>query len=99
MKLQKATSSIVSYPKRQHIKPILLSASVTMILTACTPPRTAGKMPNKNPTETQENNNSAYVFENPSPEIEHPVNIAGGIPVFIPEPSQEQNNTWDVTPK
>jgi len=98
MKLQKATSSIVSYPTRQQIKPILLSATVAMALTACTP-HTAGKMPNKNQTENQESNNSAYTPTNQDPKIEYPENVAGGMPVFMPEPNQEQNNTWNVPPQ
>ena len=98
MKLQKATTSIINYPKRQHIKPILLSASVAMVLTACTP-HIAGKMPNRNPSENQENNNSAYIFEHQEQEIKYPENVAGGMPVFMPEPNQEQNNTWNVPPQ
>ena len=90
MKLQKASKPIITYPKREHIKPILLSASVAMALTACSP-QTAGKMPNNN-----EANCSTSIPNAQNQEIKYPDNIAGGMPIFIPE---ENNQTWGNNPK
>ncbi len=86
MKLQKASKPILTYPKREHIKPILLSATVAMALTACVP-HTAGKVPN---------NSEANCTTSQNPEIKYPDNIAGGMPVFVPE---ENNQTWSYEPK
>ena len=86
MKLQKASTPLISYPKREHIKPILLSATVAMTLTACTP-IPAGKMPN---------NNDANCTASQNPEIKYPNNIAGGMPVNMPE---DNNHTWGNIPK
>ncbi len=86
MKLQKASKPILTYPKREHIKPILLSATVAMALTSCTP-SPAGKMPN---------NSEANCTASQNQEIKYPDNIAGGMPVFVPE---ENNQTWGHKPK
>ena len=91
MKLQKATNIVNSYPTKESIKPILLSAAVAMTLTACTP-QTAGKMPN-NP---QESNCSTSVPNAQNQEIKLPENVAGGMPIYIPE---ENNQTWGNNPK
>jgi len=89
MKLQKAIKPIINYPKREDIKPIILSATVVMALTACTA-KTAGKMPNKN---IEANASSAYITSSITQEVKSPENIAGGIPAFIPEENQESNNS------
>jgi hypothetical protein len=88
MKLQKAIQTVTDYPTRKNIKPILLSATVAMALTACTP----GKMPNN----TQESNCSTPVQNSGEQEVKLPENIAGGMPVFIPE---ENNQTWGQQPQ
>ena len=89
MKLQKAIKPIITYPKRKHIKPIILSATVAMALTACSP-QIAGKMPNENP---EANCSSVYAPSNPNQEVKYPENIAGGMPIFIPEENSESNNS------
>jgi hypothetical protein len=91
MKLQKAIQTVTDYPTRKSIKPILLSATVAMALTACVP-HTAGKMPNN----TQESNCSTPVPNSVEQEVKPPENIAGGMPVFIPE---ENNQTWGQQPQ
>ena len=88
MKLQKAIKPIITYPKRKHIKPIILSATVAMALTACTPP-VAGGMPSRT---SDANCSSAYTPSDPKQEVKYPENIAGGMPIFIPE-NPESNNS------
>jgi len=90
MKLEKAITPIINYPRRKYIKPIILSATVAMALTACVPQTTG---------ETAKNNPDPYISNASNTEIKYPENIAGGIPVFIPEQTQENNNTWNVNRK
>jgi len=85
MRLKKAIKRETNYPKKENLKPIMLSVTVAMALTACTP-NTAGKMPNK-----ESNCSSEPVAINSNPqEVSPPENIAGGMPVYIPD----QNATW-----
>ena len=84
MKLKKATNIVTGYPTRESIKPILLSVSVAVALTACTP----GAMPNN----TQGSDCYTPVNAQQNQEINPPENIAG----YIPE---ENNQTWGNTPK
>ena len=79
MRLQKASKPIIAYPKREHIKPILLSATVAMALTACVP-HTTGKVPNKHETNATTSQNQ---------EIKEPDNVAGGMPVYMPEDNNQ----------
>ena len=87
MKLQKAIQTVTDYPTKKSINPILLSATVAVALTACT----AGKMPNNR----QESNSSTPISSNVGEEVQPPDNIAGGIPVYIPE----QNQTAEPSPQ
>jgi len=89
MKLKKAPIKTPNYPKRENFKPIMLSVTVAMALTACTP-HTAGKMPNKN-----SENNCTSTPNQVREEIKTPENIAGGMPVYIPD----QNRTWGQKPQ
>ena len=94
MKLQKASTPIISYPKREHIKPILLSATVALALTACVP-HTAGKTPTDNRENPYSTSNTTHEGNQ---EVNLPDNIAGGIPAPI-YPPDENNQTWSYEPK
>ena len=89
MKIKKAIPSTTHYPKKEHLKPILLSMSVALSLSACTQvPNTEQPkeeiITQENPQQSNEKNSS----------IKFPEHIAGGMPAYIPE----QNNTKEIIP-
>ena len=87
MKLKKAIETTISYPRRESIKPILLSVSVALVLSACTPPVAGGiPAPTIKPTSTP--TPTATTSHEVKHEVEVPENVAGGIPApIIPPPS------------
>ena len=77
MQLQKAIEKTVAYPSRESIRPFVWSVGVAFALSACTPPL----------TQPQELHPTSSIKS----EVEHPAEVAGGIPAFIP--SLENNDS------
>lgn len=81
MKLKKAIETTISYPTRESIKPIILSVSVAMALSACTPPPpVAGGIPAPTSKPTPVTVVPVNEVKN---EVVLPEGVAGGIPAHI----------------
>ena len=74
MQLKKAIEKRVNYPSKESLRPFVWSVGVAVVLSACTPP--------KQPQEPQTTNRAKS-------EVEHPAEVAGGIPAFIPPPKND----------
>jgi len=86
MRLKKAIERTTSYPTKESIKPILLSLSVTIALSACsTPPRIAKAIP------APVSEPSTAIDEVKKDEVPVPAEVAGGIPADIIPPNPNDN--------
>ena len=78
MKLKKATDVKIDYPSREAIKPILAGVGVALAITACSQTVAEKETIINEPKHESRGDTNEYL------------NIAGGMPVYIPPP-KEQN--------
>jgi len=86
MKLEKAIKRTTSYPTKESIKPILLSLSVAIALSSCTPPITKK-------VSTTGNEPNTPIDESKKDEVSVPPQIAGGMPPYIPPTDSNNSKT------